>query len=166
MPSTRYGISPWLDAVPVKKRREFPAFRGVIEHPVVVIGGGMAGAMTAYACAAAGMKVMLLEADRIGVAGSGHATGLFSGESGESFREVEARHGRRMARAMFASLQSAPGELAAAVKRAGIKANLDVADQLRVLLPAHSDKLIRRSWHCARTRGSPPRGRHRPPLRS
>jgi len=144
VPSTRYGISPWLDAVPVKKRREFPAFRGVIEHPVVVIGGGMSGAMTAYACAAAGMKVMLLEADRIGIAGSGHATGLFSGESSESFREVEARHGRRMARAMFAAQQSAPGELAAAVKRMGIKANLAVAQQLRVLLPAHSDKLIRR----------------------
>lgn len=144
MPSTRYGISPWLDAVPVKKRPEFPAFRGVIEHPVVIVGGGMAGAMTAYACASAGMKVMLLEADRIGTAGSGHATGLLSGESGDSFREVEARHGRRMARAMFAALQSAPRELAATVKRAGIKANVDVADQLRVLLPDHSDKLIRR----------------------
>jgi hypothetical protein len=43
VPSIRYGISPWLDAVPVKKRPEFPAFRGVISHPVVILGGGMSG---------------------------------------------------------------------------------------------------------------------------
>ena len=57
VPSTRYGISPWLDAVPVKKRREFPAFRGVITHPVVIVGGGMSGAMTAYACAVGRLKL-------------------------------------------------------------------------------------------------------------
>jgi glycine/D-amino acid oxidase-like deaminating enzyme len=144
VPSTRYGVSPWLDAVPVKKRREFPAFRGVIEHPVVVVGGGMSGAMAAYACASAGFKVILLEAERIGTAGSGHATGLFSGESSGSFRDVEARHGRRIARALFAGLESAPRELAATAKRLGIRANVDVQSQLRVLLPGSPDKLFRR----------------------
>jgi glycine/D-amino acid oxidase-like deaminating enzyme len=142
--ATRYGISPWLDAVPVKKRPEFPAFRGVIEHPVVVVGGGMSGAMTAYACASAGHKVILLEADRIGTGGSGQASGLLSGESSDDFREVETRHGKRMARAMFAATQSAPRELAATVSRLGIKARLDVAEQLRVLLPGRSDKALRR----------------------
>lgn len=144
MPSTRYGVSPWLDAVPLKERREFPAFRGVIEYPVVVVGGGMSGAMAAYACASAGYKVMLLEANRIGLGGSGVATGLLSAESSDAFREVEARHGRRMARALFDGLQSAPRELAATVKKLGIRANLDVAEQLRVLLPGDSEKLFRR----------------------
>lgn len=144
MPSTRYGISPWLDAVPLKKRREFPAFRGVITHPVVIVGGGMSGAMAAYACASAGLKVMLLEADRIGVGGSGRATGLFSGEAAESYRELEARAGRRAARAMFAAMESAPRELAAVVKRLGIRANFDLASALRVIGSAQSDKLIRR----------------------
>jgi glycine/D-amino acid oxidase-like deaminating enzyme len=144
VPSTRYGISPWLDAVPLKKRREFPAFRGVITHPVVIVGGGMSGAMTAYACASAGLKVMLLEADRIGVGGSGRATGLFSGEAAESYRDLEARAGRRAARAMFAAMESAPRDLAAAVKRLGIRANLDLANGLRVLAPGESDKLMKR----------------------
>ena len=121
VPSIRYGISPWLGAVPVKKRPEFPAFRGVITHPVVIVGGGMSGAMTAYACATAGLKVMLLEADRIGLGGSGRATGLLSGEACDSYRELEARAGRRAARAMFDAMQSAPKELAATVKRIGIQ---------------------------------------------
>lgn len=144
MPSTRYGVSPWLDAVPVKNRPEFPAFRGVIEHPVVVVGGGMSGAMTAYACAAAGLKVILLEADRIGLGGSGYASGLLSGEACESFRELESRAGKRVARALFDAMETAPRELAATVKRLGIKAGLDVADQLRILSAGQADKMIRR----------------------
>ena len=144
MPTTRYGIAPWLHAVPAKKRREFPAFRGDITHPVVVVGGGMSGAMTAYACASAGMKVILLEAGRIGMGGSARATGLLSGEACDSYRDLEARAGRRAARAMFASMQSAPRELAAAVKRLGIKADFELASNLRVLGPGQSDKLIKR----------------------
>ena len=104
----------------------------------------MSGAMTAYACASAGYKVILLEADRIGLAGSGRATGLLSGEASDSFREVEARHGKRTARAMFRAMQSAPRDLAATVKRLGIRAGFDPADQLRVLTAGESDKLIRR----------------------
>ncbi|HYE88126.1 MAG TPA: FAD-binding oxidoreductase [Vicinamibacterales bacterium] len=144
MPSTRYGVSPWLDAVPAKKRREFPAFRGVIEHPVVVVGGGMSGAMTAFACASAGLKVILLEANRIGLGGSGYASGLLSGDACESYRELEARAGRRAARALFDAMQAAPRELAAVVKRTGIRAGLDVAEQFRVLGSGQLDKLLRR----------------------
>jgi glycine/D-amino acid oxidase-like deaminating enzyme len=143
VPSIRYGISPWLDAVPVKKRPDFPSFRGVITHPVVVVGGGMSGAMTAYACAAAGLKVILLEAERVGLGGSGYATGLMSGESSESYRDVEARAGKRVARALFSALESAPRDLAAAVKRLGIKARIDVAPAIRIVPLAQSDKALR-----------------------
>src|SRR5688572_15393949 len=104
----------------------------------------MSGAMTAYACAAAGLDVMLLEAERIGIAGTGYATGLLSGESSEAYRDVEARHGRRTARALFSSLESAPRELAAAVKRLGIKAGLDVGPGIRIIPPTQADKVVRK----------------------
>ena len=144
VPSIRYGISPWLDAVRGKKRPEFPSFRGVITHPVVIVGGGMAGAMTAYACASAGLKVILLEADRVGLGGTGNATGLMSGESSESYREVEARAGRRVARALFSALEAAPRDLAATVKRLGIKAQLEAAPAVRIVPPAQSDQALRK----------------------
>jgi glycine/D-amino acid oxidase-like deaminating enzyme len=144
VPSTRYGTAPWPDAVPLKKRPQFPLFRGVITHPVVVVGGGMAGAMTAYACAAAGQSVILLEAERVATGGSSRASGLFSGEACESYRALEARAGRRAARAMFHAMALAPRELAATVKRLGIKAGLDVGPSLRVLAPGDADKLLRR----------------------
>ncbi len=144
MPSTRYGISPWLDAVPIKKRPEFPAFRGVITHPVVVVGGGMAGAMAAQACAAAGMKVILLEAGRVGQGGSGRATGLISSEACGSYWDLEARAGKRAARALFALTETAPRELAVALKRLGIKAGLDLRDAIRALPAGSPDKLLQR----------------------
>lgn len=104
----------------------------------------MSGAMTAYACASAGYKVILLEADRIGIAGTGRATGLLSGDACDSYREIESRAGRRAARAMFDTMQLAPRELAATIKRLGIRAGFELADHLRVLSPGESDKLIRR----------------------
>ena len=144
MRSIRYGVSPWTDAVPVKKRPEFPAYRGVSTAAAVIVGGGMAGVMTAYACAAAGVKVILLEANRIGLGGSGRATGFLSSEAAESYRDLEARAGRRVTRAVFEASERAPRELAAAVKRLGIKAGLDLRDALRVLPAGAPDKVIRR----------------------
>jgi glycine/D-amino acid oxidase-like deaminating enzyme len=73
--------------------------------------------MTAYACASAGYKVILLEADRIGLGGSGRATGLLSGEACDSYRALESQAGKRAARAMFDAMQTAPRDLAATVKR-------------------------------------------------
>ena len=73
----------------------------------------MAGAMAAQACAAAGMKVILLEAGRVGQGGSGRATGLISSEACASYRDLEARAGKRAARALFEATARAPRELAA-----------------------------------------------------
>ena len=42
---------------------------GTVDVPVVVIGGGLTGAATAYVFAAAGLRVALLEADRLGGGG-------------------------------------------------------------------------------------------------
>lgn len=104
----------------------------------------MSGAMTAYACAAAGLKVILLEAERVGLGGSGHAAGTVSGEAAESYGEVEARHGRRAARVMFGALESAPRDLAATVRRLGIKAGVAIGPSVRVVPPHQSDKALRK----------------------
>lgn len=104
----------------------------------------MAGAMAAQACAAAGMKVILLEAGRIGQGGSGRATGLISSEACGSYRDLEARAGKRAARALFSHTAKAPRELAAAMKRLGIKAGLELKDAVRVLPDGGSDKLLQR----------------------
>ncbi len=113
----------------------------------------MAGAMAAQACAAAGMKVILLEAGRIGQGGSGRATGLLSSEACESYRELESRAGKRAAKAVFTLAERAPRELAAAVKRLGIKAGLDLRDAVRLLPAGVPDKLLQREMAARKDAG-------------
>ena len=75
MTRTRYGVSPWIDQVPKRRRPDYPRFQGTHDYLAVIVGGGLTGTMTAYAFAAAGVNVALLEADRIGVLGSGAGAG-------------------------------------------------------------------------------------------
>ena len=63
---TRYGISPWIDLFPRTRRPEHPRLRGEHTANVVIVGGGLTGCATAYACAAAGLRPLLIEADRLG----------------------------------------------------------------------------------------------------
>ena len=38
---TRYGVSPWLDTFPSKRRPEYPRLRGDHTCDVVIVGGGL-----------------------------------------------------------------------------------------------------------------------------
>ncbi len=113
----------------------------------------MAGVMTAYACAAAGMEVVLLEAERIGHGGSGHASGLMAGEAAASFRDLEARVGRRAARTHFEMTRKAARELAAAVRKLGIKADLEMRDAVRVVPPGWTAKGLQKDIEARKQAG-------------
>jgi len=141
---TRYGVSPWIDGVPVKKRPSHPVLRGAIEAPLVIIGGGLSGVMTAYAAAAAGIKVVLLEAATVGQGGSGHGSGLMAGEATTSFLDLQASAGRRIARAQFDHVRRAVLDLAAGVRRLRIKADLDTLHAIRLVPPGASAAQLRR----------------------
>jgi glycine/D-amino acid oxidase-like deaminating enzyme len=133
MTRTRLGASPWIEQIPKRRRPDFPRFRGTDSYSAVIIGGGLAGSMTAYAFAAAGVRVALLEADRVGLLGGGRGPGVLQGEAAPSYREVETRHGRKAARAMFEASRRAVLDLATTARRLGIRAGIDVATALRVL---------------------------------
>lgn len=139
MTRTRYGLSPWIDEFPKKRRPDFPRFRGDVETPVVIIGGGLSGVFTAYACAAAGIKAMLLEAERLGHAGAGRGPGVLHAEPVPSYRDIEAQYGRRAARAMFDASRRAVLDLAAAARRLGVT-QIDTHDALRLIASFGADE--------------------------
>src|SRR5215212_4815784 len=95
---TRYGRSPWIDQFPKSRVPTYPAHRGPLKVDAVIVGGGLTGCATAYAFAAAGIKVALFEADRIGRGTSGSSTGWIADDPGTSFAEVEKLVGLRLAR--------------------------------------------------------------------
>src|SRR6187551_3388897 len=96
--STRYGRSPWVDGFPKSRVPAYPKHRGSDPHDVVIIGGGLTGCATAYAFAAAGIKVVLLEATQIGRGSTATVSGWLGEEPGADFLAVEKRLGRREAR--------------------------------------------------------------------
>ena len=86
---------------------DYPRLRGDHTFDVAVIGAGVTGSATAYVCAAAGLKTIVLEADRVGRGGSGRSTGLLLPEPGPAFRDIEQAHGLRAARTAFESWRRA-----------------------------------------------------------
>ncbi len=96
---TRYGVSPWIDTFPCTRRPDHPRLRGEHTADVVIVGGGLTGCATAYACAAAGMRPLVIEADRIGLGSAGRSAGLLLPDPGVFFRDIVSAHGLRAAQA-------------------------------------------------------------------
>jgi glycine/D-amino acid oxidase-like deaminating enzyme len=95
-----------------------------MQTDVAIVGGGLTGCATAYACAAAGVKVALLEADRVGQASSGRSTGWVSDDPGVSFASIEKALGRRAARHAWQAWRRAALDMSALVRRLHLKCDL------------------------------------------
>ena len=122
---TKYGRSPWIDNCPKSLVPQYPKQRGSLPTDVIVIGGGLAGCMTAYAFAAAGIRVVLLEENRIGQGSSGFSSGWISDDPGISFQEVEDALGLRAARHGWQSWRRAALDFISLVKRLDLKCRFE-----------------------------------------
>jgi len=142
---TRYGVSPWTDQFPASRVPEFPRLRGAYTFDVVIIGAGLTGAATAYACAAAGLKTLVLEAERIGRGIAGRSAGLLLPEPGPAFRDVEQAHGLRAARTAFESWRRAALDGAALLRRLNVKCGLQPVIPLLVA-DRDDEKRLRREF--------------------
>src|SRR5690242_11134307 len=124
---TRYGRTPWIDQFPKSRLPAYPKYRGRSTADVVIIGGGLTGCATAYAFAAAGIKVKLLEADRIGRGASAAASGWIGEDPGVPFVDVEKQLGLRAARHVWQSWRRSALDFAALVRRLDLKVQLSAA---------------------------------------
>ena len=67
--------------------------QGDIETDTVIIGGGMAGVLTAHFLEQAGMKCVVLEADRIGSGQTKNTTAKVTSQHGDDLRQTAAERG-------------------------------------------------------------------------
>jgi glycine/D-amino acid oxidase-like deaminating enzyme len=142
---TRYGVSPWIHQFPTSRRPDFPRFRGAAAADVVIIGGGLTGCAIAFSCAAAGLRPVLLERDRVGEGSSGRGAGLLLPYPGPPFRDTAAAHGLRGARSAFETWRTGAREAAALIRRLGIRCALEPLDVL-VTAAADDEKALRREY--------------------
>jgi glycine/D-amino acid oxidase-like deaminating enzyme len=149
---TRYGISPWIDTFPRSRRPDHPRFRGDLATDIVIVGGGLTGCATAYACAAAGLKPILVEADRLGQGSSGRSAGLLLPGPGPSFRDVVGRHGLRAARRIFESWRRASLDAASLIRRLKIQCGLEACEHI-VVASREDGKGLRREFEARSAAG-------------
>ena len=142
---TRYGTSPWIDRFPASRVPDYARLRGDHTFDVAIIGAGLTGSATAYVCAAAGLKTIVLEAERVGRGSSGRSAGLLLPEPGPAFRDIEQMHGLRAARIAFESWRRASLDGAALLRRLNIKCGLEPVIPL-IVADRDNEKLLRREF--------------------
>ena len=148
---TRYGQSPWIAGYPSGRRPSFPRLRGEHETEVVIVGGGLTGCATAVACALAGLKPIVIEASRVGLA-TGRAAGLLLPDPGPSFRDTAKRHGLRAAKLIFSSWRRAGLDAAAQLRRLSISCALAPRDHL-LIGPQDDSKALLREYDAREAAG-------------
>ena len=67
----RYGQSPWTAQLPKTSRPTYPKLSGRLDIPIAIVGAGLTGCATAYALAAAGQRVALVESGQIAAGATG-----------------------------------------------------------------------------------------------
>jgi glycine/D-amino acid oxidase-like deaminating enzyme len=128
---TRYTTPYWLDTTSERFVRAWPALRGAVDADVAIVGGGMTGSLAAYAFAGAGVRVALVEAERIGRGATAASLGSITQEPDASFRELRALHGLRAARHVGQATRRAALDFAALLRRLPIRGDLTGCDYVR-----------------------------------
>ena len=141
---TRYGRSSWIDQFPKSRVPSYPQHRGPLKVDAVIVGGGLTGCATAYAFAAAGVKVALFEADRLGHGASGASTGWLAEDPGVSLVDLEQRMGLRAAKHVWQAWRRSALDFAALLRRLNIKCDLEPRGALQIATtPEQTARLTR-----------------------
>src|SRR3990170_3745787 len=149
----RFSRPLWLDAFPSSRRPDYPLQRGALTADVVIVGGGLTACATAYAMAADGVKVVLVEAERIGRGETAASSGLVLQDPGVDYCDVERLYGLREARRIFQTVNRAALDLGATLRRLRIECGLDARELAQVALASEDEKRLRREWHARKAAG-------------
>jgi glycine/D-amino acid oxidase-like deaminating enzyme len=144
----------FLDTFPRSRRPDYPRHRGDLRVAVAIVGGGLTGCACAAAFTAAGVKAVVLEADRIGAGATAGSAGLLRQDLDASFQASAAAHGLKTARHVWQGFRRASLDFAAALRRLGIRADLAPQDVLVFSCDgADSSRQLERDYKARRDAG-------------
>lgn len=118
----------WSDSIP---HGRFPALTGETTADVAVVGGGITGVTTALLLKRAGLRVVLVEADRVGSGVSGNNTAKVTALQSTVYSTIEGKQGAE------AAADYADGNMAAVERVASLVSELGIDCDLR-RLPAYT----------------------------
>ncbi|WFU19924.1 FAD-binding oxidoreductase [Bradyrhizobium sp. CB3481] len=121
--------------------RDYPVLSGEQQADVVIIGAGYTGLSAAHHIAKSGLSPVVLEANRPGWGASGRNGGVITAKFRLSFRDVDAVHGRAMARRMYEIAHESTDMVEELVSEFGItSANLTRTGQVKA---AHNEMTLK-----------------------
>jgi glycine/D-amino acid oxidase-like deaminating enzyme/nitrite reductase/ring-hydroxylating ferredoxin subunit len=103
---------------------ELPELEGDVRADVAVLGGGIVGITTALLLKEAGVRVVLLEADRLAAGVTGHTTAKVSSQHGMIYSRLRSSFGADTARTYGQANEAALAWIRGRVERDGIECDL------------------------------------------
>lgn len=115
----------WTKTFTIRKRA---SLKGDIRTDVAVIGGGMTGILTAWQLKQAGVRAVVLEADRIGGGQTGNTTAKITSQHGMFCHTFIENKGEETARKYVQANQAAVEEYKRIIRERGISCDLRECD--------------------------------------
>jgi glycine/D-amino acid oxidase-like deaminating enzyme len=142
----RAGDPIWL----VRKgpQAKYPSLSGTHDADVVIVGGGITGAAIAYFFAEAGVRVVLVEARRVGRGSTAASTALLMRETDETLGSLQRRYGRADANRIWELSHEATRDLVSTLRR--LRVPVDERDTVFFTTARHAVGPLRRE--CERRR--------------
>ena len=126
----RSGRPVWLEGNGARARPSYPPLQGHKNVDVVIVGGGMTGALVATVFASAGVSVAVLEASRVGLGSTAASTALLLREPDLALGELGRRYGPRRARRIWELSAQATRDFMDTLRRLKIACDLEERDSI------------------------------------
>jgi glycine/D-amino acid oxidase-like deaminating enzyme len=156
VPRLRHGFPLWLDD-PAPPKRTHPSHRGTLDVDVVIIGGGVTGAICAYLFADAGVRVALVESKSVGHGSTAASTALLMQEPDRDFGELADRFGKAVARDIWKALARATRDVVATMRALELNAGIRECDSVYFTLDPARVKALRKEFDARKRAGLPGR---------
>lgn len=143
MARLRHGRPLWLDR-PKSATRKYPRHRGHLDVDVIVVGGGISGALCAYLFSDAGFRVALLESHRVARGSTLASTALLMQEPDRDFDDLARRFGARAAREIWMALAGATRDLTRTIRKLGLHCDLHGRDSVYFTLDPRAVASLRK----------------------
>src|SRR5471032_1835433 len=130
MPRLRLDVPLWLPSGPASGHVRFPRLGRDLSVDIAIVGGGITGTAVAWRFAAAGVRVALVEAARIGRGSTAASTALLMQEPDEDLSRHIERYGQTRARRIWQLSLDATRELVSTLTRLRIPCDLAHRDSV------------------------------------
>jgi glycine/D-amino acid oxidase-like deaminating enzyme len=139
--SLRYGRPIWLTGT--QPRRTYPQFRGRRVCDVVVVGGGITGALVAATFASEGIAVVLLESGWVGCGSTAASSALLLQEPDRGLAELARRYGKASSRRIWQLGRDSVRDLVGILREHRVPCDLVVRDAVYCATSADTARRLR-----------------------